>query len=95
MKKIKPSLKRLIAERRAAADQKLHVENMRWRNAIDHYKTAQEMGLAFDPAEIGFEFSTEEIIARDQQRFVEAAIRSGRYYEHKKNGTIKTQTTGK
>jgi hypothetical protein len=84
-------LKRLIAERRHAAEQKQHAENKRWRNAIDHYKTAQEMALPFDPAEIGFEFSTEEIIARDQQSQIDAAIRSGRYYEFKKKGWLKLQ----
>jgi hypothetical protein len=81
-------LKRLIAERRAAAEQKRQAEHKRWRNAIDHYKTAQEMGLPFDPAEIGFEFSTDEIIARDRQSQIDAAIRSGRYYELKKKGWL-------
>lgn len=82
-------LKRLIADRRAAAEQIQHAERMRWRNAIDHYKTAQEVGLAFDPAEIGFEFSTEEILAREQQDRIQGAIRNGRYYEFKKRGSIK------
>jgi hypothetical protein len=81
-------LKRQMAERRATADQKQHTEKMRWRNAIDHYRTAQEMNLAFDPAEIGFEFSTEEIIAREQQNLINASIRSGRYYELKKRGAF-------
>jgi len=98
-------LKRLIAERRAAAEQKQHAETKRWRNAgahrplvgrcarpnIDHYKTALEMRLAFDPPEIGFEFSTEEIIARDRQSQIDAAIRSGRYYELKKKGWLKLE----
>jgi hypothetical protein len=86
-------LKRLIAERRAAAEQKRHAEQKRWRNAIDHYKTAQEMGLRFDPAEIGFEFSIDEIIARGRQSQIDAAIRSGRYYELKKKGWLELPTS--
>ncbi len=82
-------LKRLIAERRAAAEQQQQAEKARWRNALDHYNTAQAMGLSFDPAEIGFEFSTQEIIARQQQEQIEGAIRNGRYYEFKKKGWIK------
>jgi hypothetical protein len=82
-------LKRLIAGRREAAERRERAENMRWRNAIDHYNTAQEMGLTFNPTEIGFEFSIEEIIAREQQEQIEAVIRNGRYYEFKKKGWLK------
>ncbi len=82
-------LQRLIAERRAAAEKQQQAEKARWRNALDHYNTAQKVGLPFDPAEIGFEFSTEELLARDQQQEVEAVIRNGRYYEFKKKGWIK------
>jgi hypothetical protein len=53
---------------------------------MQHYKTAQACGLPFDPAEIGFEFSTEEIVARDQQQQRKCAIENGRYYEMKKRG---------
>ena len=81
-------LKRLIAERRKAADDRQHAENMRWASAIHHMKVAKEMGLPFDPQEIGFEFSTEQIIARDQQRRLEGAISGGRYYEWKKRGLL-------
>jgi len=45
--------------------------------------------MPFDPAEIGFEFSTEEIVAREQQIQVEAAIQNGRYYEYKKKSYFK------
>ena len=45
---------------------------------------AKECGLAFDLAEIGFEFSIEEIEAREWQILREAAIRNGSYYEYKK-----------
>ncbi len=82
-------LQRLIAERRASADKQQQAEKARWRTALDHYNTAQKVGLPFDPAEIGFEFSTEELLARDQQQEVEAVIRNGRYYEFKKKGWIK------
>ncbi|HEY2382807.1 MAG TPA: hypothetical protein VGK48_16650, partial [Terriglobia bacterium] len=64
-------------------------ENRRWQDAILHYRTARECGLPFDPAEIGFEFSTEEIAAREQQIEVKAAIQNGRYYEYKKKGYLK------
>jgi hypothetical protein len=37
--------------------------------------------MPFDPAEIGFEFSTEEIVARERE--LKGAIDSGRYYEYK------------
>jgi len=82
-------LKRLIAEREKAAKDRRTAENRRWDDAILHYRTARECGLPFDPAEIGFEFSTEEIAAREQQIQVKAAIRNGRYYEYKKKGYLK------
>ena len=81
-------LKRLIAERRKATEDRQHAEKMRWASAIHHMKVAKEMGLPFDPQEIGFEFSVEEIIARDQQRSLQGAIGSGRYYEWKKRGLL-------
>ncbi len=82
-------LKRVIGERQAAVERQQQTEKMRWRSAMNHYKTAEENGLAFDPAEIGFEFSTAEIIARNEQDEVDAAIRNGRYYEFKKKGWLK------
>lgn len=82
-------LKRRITERRAAAERQQSAETARWRNAMKHYNVAQEMDLEFDPAEIGFEFSTAEIVARDQQDEIKAVIRNGRYYEFKKKGWIK------
>ena len=60
-------LKRLVAEREQAAKDRRTAENRRWQNAILYYRTAREYGLQFDPAEIGFEFSTEEIAARERQ----------------------------
>ena len=44
------------------------------------------MYLPFDPAEVGFEFTVEEIVAREQQEDIENAINNGRYYEYKKKG---------
>jgi hypothetical protein len=82
-------LKRLVAEREKAAKDRRTAENRRWQDAILHYRTARECGLPFDPAEIGFEFSTEEIAAREQQIEVKAAIQNGRYYEYKKKGYLK------
>ena len=82
-------LKRLLAEREKAAKDSRTAENRRWQDAVLHYRTARECGLPFDPAEIGFEFSTEEIAAREQQVEVKAAIQSGRYYEYKKKGYLK------
>jgi hypothetical protein len=82
-------LKRIVAERRAALEQQEEAEKKRWKNAVQHYLTAQKMRLPFDPAEIGFEFSTEEIIAREEQNQLQAAIRSGKYYEYKKQGWFK------
>jgi hypothetical protein len=82
-------LKRRIAEREQAAKNKQMEENRRWQNAIQHYRAAKQHGLPFDPAEIGFEFSTEEIAARERQIEVKAAIESGRYYEYKKKGYLK------
>jgi hypothetical protein len=81
-------LKRQIAEREKAAQDCRMAENRRWQNAIDHYRTAQKYGVPFDPAEIGFEFSTEEIAARERQIEAKAAIDSGRYYEYKKKGYL-------
>ncbi len=82
-------LKRRIAEREKAARDRQTAENRRWQDAILHYRAARECGLAFDPAEIGFEFSTEEIAAREQQIQVKASIQNGRYYEYKKKGYLK------
>jgi len=82
-------LKRQIAERGQAAKDRRTAENRRWQNAIDHYRAAQKHGVPFDPAEIGFEFSTEEITAREQQIQVKGAIDSGRYYEYKAKGYLK------
>jgi len=82
-------LQRLVAEREKAARDRRTAENRRWQDAIGHYRTARECGLPFDPAEIGFEFSTEEIAAREQQIEVKAAIQNGRYYEYKKKGYLK------
>jgi hypothetical protein len=81
-------LRRHIAERRKAAEDRRHAENMRWASAIHHMNVAKEMGLPFDPQEIGFEFSIEEIAARAQQRSIQGAIGSGRYYEYKKRGLL-------
>ena len=70
-------------------------ENRRWKNAIRHYRTAREYGMPFDPAEIGFEFSIEEIAAREQQIEVKAAIENGRDYEYKKKGYFKLLRQGR
>jgi hypothetical protein len=82
-------LQRLAAQREQAAKDRRTAENRRWQDAIDHYRAAQKHGMPFDPAEIGFEFSTEEIAAREQQIEVKAAIQNGRYYEYKKSGYLK------
>ncbi|HMJ62801.1 MAG TPA: hypothetical protein VK493_13605 [Bryobacteraceae bacterium] len=82
-------LKRLLAEREKAAQDRRMDEDRRWRSAILHYRTARECGMPFDPAEIGFEFSTEEIAAREQRIEAKAAIDNGRYYEYKKKGYLK------
>jgi hypothetical protein len=82
-------LQRLAAQREQAAKDRRTAENRRWQDAIDHYRAAQKHGMPFDPAEIGFEFSTEEIAAREQQIEVKAAIQNGRYYEYKKKGYFK------
>ena len=84
-------LKRLLAERSAAAERQQHAERMRWRNAIGHFSTAQKLGVPFDPAEIGFEFSIDEIIAREQKEQIKALVHNGRYYEFKKNGWIRAK----
>jgi hypothetical protein len=82
-------LQRLIVKREQAAKDRRTAENRRWQDAIDHYRAAQKHGMPFDPAEIGFEFSTEEIAAREQQIEVKAAIQNGRYYEYKQKGYLK------
>jgi len=79
-------LKRLLAERAAAAKKRRDQEEQRWRKAVQHYKMAQDCGVAFDPAEIGFEFSTEQVKARMLQNEIEATIENGRYYDFKARG---------
>ena len=83
-------LKRLTAERQKAAKDRETAENRRWNDAIGHYRNAKQCGLAFDPAEIGFEFSIEEIEAREREILREAAIRKGSYYESKRKGRFNT-----
>jgi hypothetical protein len=80
-------LKRLLAEREKAVKDRRMEEDRRWSKAILHYRTARECGIPFDPAEIGFEFATDEIAAREQRIEVKAAIDNGRYYEYKKKVT--------
>ncbi len=82
-------LKRLLAEREAAAKQRAKEEKARWDNAIVHYRTAKDYEEEFDPAEIGFEFSTEEIERRLLERDRQAGIMNGRYYEYKAEGSLK------
>jgi hypothetical protein len=82
-------LKRLAGGREQAAKDRQTGENRRWQNAVQHYRAARAHDLPFDPAEIGFEFSTEEIAARERQQELQDAIDSGRYYEYKKKGWLK------
>ncbi len=82
-------LKRLFTEREAAAKQREKEENARWDNAIGHYQTAKEYDEDFDPAEIGFEFSTKEIERRLLERDRKNAVKCGRYYEYKAKGWLK------
>ena len=83
------ALQRLISERKQAGKDRQGEDAERWRIAIRNYKDAEEHGLAFDPAEIGFEFSAEQVAARARQQHLDASIRSGRYYEYKKKGYFK------
>gem|GEM_PF-1064334 len=79
-------LKRLVAERLKAEKDREATENRRWYDAIHLYRSAKQHDLTFDPAEIGFEFSIEEIEARERDERRQGAIRNGRYYEYKKKG---------
>ncbi|HEX4167320.1 MAG TPA: hypothetical protein VHZ55_17790, partial [Bryobacteraceae bacterium] len=82
-------LKRLLAERADTVIQREKAEKKRWDNAIGHYQTAEEYGVEFDPAEIGFEFSADEIARRLRHRDRQNAINCGRYYEYKAKGWLK------
>ncbi|MDQ2712866.1 MAG: hypothetical protein M3Y72_21150 [Acidobacteriota bacterium] len=82
-------MKRLLAEREAAAKEHEKAIKARWDSAIGHYETAQEHDMPFDPSEIGFEFSTEEIALRARERRRRTAIANGRYYEYKAKGWLK------
>jgi hypothetical protein len=84
-------LKRLIAERKQAEKERQDQEKRRWNIAITNYQAAKHYKLRFDPAEIGFEFSADEIARRAEQGHVEASITSGRYYEYKAKGYLKTR----
>ncbi len=83
-------LKRLIAERQKAEKDRQEREDRRWQIAINNYKMAKNYELPFDPAEIGFEFSAEQIAARYEKEDMDAVIRGARYYEYKAKGYIKT-----
>jgi len=82
-------LKRLAAERAAAAKKRKEDERIRWIKAVQHYKMAQDCGVPFDPAEIGFEFSAEQVKARMLQNEIEATIENGNYYDFKARGLFK------
>jgi hypothetical protein len=82
-------LKRLIAERKQAEKARQDREDRRWDIAIQNFQEAKHYNQPFDPAEIGFEFSTEDIARREKQRHIEACIRGGRYYEYKAKRYIK------
>jgi hypothetical protein len=84
-------LKRLIAERNEAEKARQAEEKRRWEIAITNYQAAKHYDVRFDPAEIGFEFSADEIARREEQRHREASVISGRYYEYKAKGYIKTR----
>jgi hypothetical protein len=82
-------LKRLLNEREEAEEARRKHQNARWLQAIQNYETAKRYGVAFDPAEIGFEFSTEEIAARAHNLKLRACIDNARYYEYKAKGWFK------
>jgi hypothetical protein len=82
-------LKRLLGERQAASEKLVQQEKKRWDKAIRHYQAAKQLKVPFDPAEIGFEFSTEQIAQRDWDITHQYLIDSGSYYEHKANGWLK------
>ncbi|HEY3453104.1 MAG TPA: hypothetical protein VGK64_00780 [Bryobacteraceae bacterium] len=82
-------LKRRIADREQVAKTRDAGEHRRWQNAIQNYRSARLLGVPFDPAEIGFEFSVDEIAAREQQQLLKGAIDQGRYYEFKNKGWLK------
>ena len=82
-------LKRRIAEREQVAKNRDAEEHRRWQHAIQNYRAAKSLEMPFDPGEIGFDFSTEEIAAREQQQLLKGAIAQGRYYELKKKGWLK------
>ena len=79
-------LKRLFAERQKAQEQRERTERARWSELMANYRNARDVGMEFDPAEIGFEFSIEEIEARERQVLIGRAIRDGRYYTLKSQG---------
>jgi hypothetical protein len=81
-------LNRILNQREQAEEDREKEEAGRWKSAIHHYHAAKEHGLAFDPAEIGFEFSTEEIAARAREQELHNAVKCGRYYEYKKKGWL-------
>ena len=81
-------LKRLITERRAEVERKEKKEKYRWQQAVNHYQLARKLGMEFDPKEIGFEFSIEELVEFAWDQFTQEAISSGRYYELKKAGKL-------
>jgi hypothetical protein len=77
----------LIINEREQAERDLRREQEHCMQlAISNYQDAQEQGMAFDPAELGFEFSTEEIVARIDKQKRQGAANGGRYYEFKKEG---------
>ena len=63
-------------------DRKQRRENQ-MRQAWQLYDQAQKAGKIFDPAEFGFEFSTEEVAQHHAQVYKNFAIRNRTYYDKK------------
>ncbi len=82
-------LKRLLAQRREAVQNRETAERGRWYSAIIHLRAARQNRVPFDPAELGFEFSAEEVEAREQQELLNSALHNGSYYRMKSQGQLK------
>jgi hypothetical protein len=67
-------------ELKALIDTRIKDHRQQISDALDLYENAQEEGLPFNPAEIGFEFSIEYLLSFNEAEWKRIHIREGNYY---------------
>ena len=74
-------------ELKSLIDKRIKDHRQQISDAFDLYENAQKEGIPFDPAEIGFEFSTEYLLNFNEAEWKRIHIREGNYYTWRKQQT--------